>query len=86
MTLKLLVWIFSHCCTCSLGPKLHSGLGEGRDLANSIHRSPNGAKTLSLRGSSIGKQSGCLNSGLITWPSLQHDIPLPLAPNVKKKL
>lgn len=66
MKLKSYKNIKSILYTCSLGPKLHSGLGAGRDLANSMHLSPNGAKTLSFLGSSIGKQSGCLNSGLIT--------------------
>ena len=45
--------------TCSLGPRLQSGLSAGIDLTNSIHFWPNLEKKKSLDGISMGRHSGC---------------------------
>ena len=45
--------------TCSLGPRLQSGLSAGIDLTNSIHFWPNLEKKKSLDGIIMGRHSGC---------------------------
>lgn len=72
--------------TCSLGPKLHSGRGAGKDRTNSIHLCSNFAKMWSFGGNSMAKQSGWRREASIKFPLRQHEIPNPLCPaNLKQR-
>ena len=60
--------------TCSLGPRLQSGLSAGIDLTNSIHFWPNLEKKKSLDGIIMGRHSGCSWFGGNFLPFWQQNI------------